>query len=339
MRGWFALLLLVVLPAAGSAAKAGRVVDDLAYTVPGLLVDVENGRRLNLYCTGTGTPTVVFESGLGDSTRAWGLVQPEISKHTRACSYDRAGLGFSDPANAPGTSANAVADLAKLLRSANIAPPYVLVGHSYGGMNVKLFAATYPSSVAGLVLVDPSHEDMGRGLFALDPENQAQNRQFLDSLKRCLAADGHQFASDPELNALCVGGPNPRFNEKINAADRALAVQAPRVAAWISEMTNIWKESADQVRKASRPLGSIPLIVLTKVPSPRLQHETAELRERKNLLLSQQRDQTAALSSRGRRVLVKDSGHNIQLDQPSAVIEAILEVHRAGVRKPLPEVP
>jgi pimeloyl-ACP methyl ester carboxylesterase len=325
---WLAPLFLLLLPIAGNASKDERIVDDVAYTVPSHLVDVEPGRRLNLNCTGTGTPVVVFESGLGDGRYSWGLVQPEISRHTRACSYDRAGLGFSDPANRPGTSANAVADLAALLRSANIAPPYVLVGHSYGGMNAKLFATTYPSSVAGLVLVDPSHEDQARGLFGLDPQSRAKNRQYLDDLRRCLAADGAPWVSDPELNALCVDRAGPRYSEEINSADRSRAVQASRVSAWISEVTNIWTASADQVRKANRPLGSIPLIVLTIEPSRPVQDETAELRERKNLLLSQLRDQAAAMSSRGRRVLVGNSGHYIQLDQPSAVIEAILDVLR-----------
>jgi pimeloyl-ACP methyl ester carboxylesterase len=322
-------ILFALLPAIGFASKDERVVDDPAYVAPSLLVDVGNGRRLNLHCTGAGAPVVIFESGLGDGTSSWGLVQPEIAKHTRACSYDRAGLGFSDPADRPGTSSNAAADLMRLLQAAKVPAPHLLVGHSYGGMNVKLFATTYPSSVSGLVLVDPSHEDQATGLFALDPDSRAKNRQYLADLERCLAADARTFAADAELKALCVDQPGPRYSEAINAVERSRAMQASRVAAWVSEMTNIWTHSADQVRKASRPLSDVPLIVLTKEPSRPAPNETAELRERKNLLLSRLHDQAAALSSRGRRVEVEGAGHYIQLDQPSAVIEAILEVLRA----------
>ena len=275
---------------------------------------------------------MVFDAGLGDSTKSWALVQPEISRHTRACSYDRAGLGFSDPAKVPGTSANAASDLMRLLRSADIAPPYLLVGHSYGGMNVKLFAATHPSIVAGLVLVDPSHEDLAGALFALDPDSRAQNRKYLDGLKRCLVADAGQLDSDPELSALCVDQAGPRYSERISSADRTHAAKPSQVAAWISEMTNVWTDSADQVRKARRSLGNMPLIVLTREPSRPAPDETVELRDRKNQLIARHHDQAAALSSRGRRIVVEDSGHYIQLDQPAAVIEAILEVLRASAR-------
>jgi pimeloyl-ACP methyl ester carboxylesterase len=317
---------LSMIPAAVDAAKDERIVDDLAYAAPNTLVVVDEARRLNLYCTGSGTPTVVFESGLGDSTKAWGLVQPEISRRTRACSYDRAGLGFSDPSRAPGTSANAVRDLTRLLEAANVAPPYVLVGHSYGGMIAKLFATTNPSKVAGLVLVDPSHEDVGQAIFALDPASRAKNTQYLADLKRCLVADAARFTSDPELQAMCVDQPDPRYSARLNAVARSLAMRPAQVAAWISEMTNVWTESADQVRRERRFLGEMPLIVLTKEPAQPSPDETVELRQRKNAALARQHRQTAGLSSRGQWNVVPDSGHNIQLDQPAAVIEAILQV-------------
>jgi pimeloyl-ACP methyl ester carboxylesterase len=139
--------------------KITAVIDDPAYTHPQRLVELEPGRRLNLYCTGKGSPTVIFDSGGGDETIAWATVQPVIAGHTQACSYDRAGLGFSDPGKRTSDSANIVDDLHRLLTAAAIKPPYVLVGASYGGLNVRLYADTYPTDVAGMVLVDSTSED------------------------------------------------------------------------------------------------------------------------------------------------------------------------------------
>src|SRR5580692_6204902 len=138
-------LILSSLGQVCAAEKTATIIDNVAYTQARRLVPIEPDRRLNIYCTGHGTPTVIFDSGLGDSTKAWGLVQPAVSAVTRACSYDRAGLGFSDPSLWPRTSANIVNDLHRLLRAAKIKPPYILVGHSSGGMNVKLYAETYLS--------------------------------------------------------------------------------------------------------------------------------------------------------------------------------------------------
>jgi pimeloyl-ACP methyl ester carboxylesterase len=127
---WHWLSYLVAFPILANAVeKNTAIIDDVVYTRPQQLVTIESNRRLNVYCTGAGSPTVIFDSGLGDGTRTWGLIQPAIAEHTRACSYDRAGLGFSDSPTRPGTSTNAVDDLHRLLHAAHVAPPYVLVGH------------------------------------------------------------------------------------------------------------------------------------------------------------------------------------------------------------------
>lgn len=114
------------------------------------------GRSLYLECSGTGTPTVVMDAGLGNTHTTWAKVAPAVSKLTRTCTYDRANRGTSDDAAKPRTSADVIADLHALLGAASLEPPYVLVGHSYGGDNLRLFAATYPAETAGMVLVDPT---------------------------------------------------------------------------------------------------------------------------------------------------------------------------------------
>ena len=118
------------------------------------------GRSLNLYCSGTGSPTVLFESNGGMPGYRWVRLQRAVANFTRACWYDRAGLGWSDAGPFPNHSDSIAHDLHDLLTAANIAPPYILVGHALGGFHVRTFRSFYPNEVAGLVLVDPMNEDM-----------------------------------------------------------------------------------------------------------------------------------------------------------------------------------
>jgi pimeloyl-ACP methyl ester carboxylesterase len=179
-------------PVAGTAVK---VIDDPVYASPQRLVEIEPNRRLNLHCTGSGSPTVVFDSSQTAETSEWSLVQHVVSRKTRACSYDRAGVGFSDAGNRPASSANIADDLRRLLVAASIGPPYVLVGHSYGGMNIKMYAYLYPSEVAGMVFVDPSHEDQRaryRGLNPKQPTEAEYDKLRLEPVlalrRECIAA-------------------------------------------------------------------------------------------------------------------------------------------------------
>jgi pimeloyl-ACP methyl ester carboxylesterase len=151
--------LLVVLLAAGFGyqAIAGNVDPD-RYPAPGRMIDI-GGRRLHLLCTGQGSPTVVLESGLGDGLGTWRDVQPGVARTTRVCSYDRAGYGWSDPGPRPRTVRLVASDLGALLRASGEPPPYVLVGHSLGGLFVRRYAAGAAGAVAGIVLVDSSHEE------------------------------------------------------------------------------------------------------------------------------------------------------------------------------------
>ena len=326
-RHW--LYCVAALPClVGAAEKSTAVVDDVAYTKPQTLVAVESGRRLNIYCTGVGSPTVVFESGLGDATAAWGLIQPAIALHTRACSYDRAGLGFSDPPTRPSTAANMVDDLHRLLHAAHIRPPYILVGHSLGGMTTKLYAETYLSDVAGLVFVDASHEDLGKGAWDIDPESRKTYAPYIKLLQGCLEAKPEDFATGSDGVKNCGPFPSPRYSDAINAVELERGKLHGRLEARLSEQENVWFTSADQVRAAYRPLGALPIIVLTHAASPRGPAETQEQRDAKNQLWIDLHNQIAGMSTRGKRLTVDHSGHYIQLDQPQVVIDSVLEVLR-----------
>jgi pimeloyl-ACP methyl ester carboxylesterase len=141
-----AIIAFVVCAAPASAAAASRGVDI-------------GGYKLNLRCHGEGAPVVVLDAGAGDTLETWDWVAPDVRRFTRVCAYDRAGLGRSDPGPLPRTSATLVDELHLLLSRAHVSPPYVLVGHSFGGLNVRLFASRHPDEVAGLVLVDGTPED------------------------------------------------------------------------------------------------------------------------------------------------------------------------------------
>ena len=147
----FAILALASL--GGGYQTVGEALDARAYTMPGQLVDVGD-HKLHVHCTGTGSPTVVLESGAGDFAATLGWIAPVVAKDTRVCVYDRAGRGWSEPADSPQDATQIAADLRTVLRRTDVPGPYVLAGHSFGGLYVLTYAANYPDDVAGMVLVD-----------------------------------------------------------------------------------------------------------------------------------------------------------------------------------------
>jgi pimeloyl-ACP methyl ester carboxylesterase len=162
-----------------------------------------SGRRLSLSLSGKGSPTVILEAGLGDHSQIWEKVQPAVSEFTRVCSYDRAGQGRSDPAPTPRTCQDMTDDLRRMLTRARIIPPYVLVGHSFGGMIARLYASLHPQEIAGMVLVDAVHEDRDLNFEAvLTKELIQRNRVYLQH---------------PERNSECV--------DKLASADQLRAVR------------------------------------------------------------------------------------------------------------------
>lgn len=322
-------LLIFTAPHA-YAARSTASVTDPAYASAQRLVNVDHGRRLNIYCIGKGSPTVIFDAGLGNWSQIWGLVQPVIAKRTRACAYDRAGLGFSDAATREGSSANIVDDLHRLLRAAQIEPPYVLVGHSYGGMSMRLYADVYRDDVVGMVLVDPSAVDLAppRSTWAPDVAARAaaERATVEQHTKTCLAAAETGFVPGTAAYKECVSeGLNPRYSAAINAVYGRLQKQTSFLKARWSEEVAFDGASAEQVRAAQRSYGAMPLIVLTQSDATKDPANAHYLQAHKTL---------AALSSRGVQRVVPDSSHDIFFDQPQAVIDAIEEVLDAIGKSP-----
>jgi pimeloyl-ACP methyl ester carboxylesterase len=324
---FFALLLLGTSVQALGPKTSGVIVTDLSYVTPARVVDIGEGRKMNILCVGEGAPTVVFEAGLADQVSTWATVQPNIAHRTRTCSYDRAGFGFSDPVDRPVTSANVVDDLHRLLTAASIRPPYVLVGHSLGGLYVRLYAANHRSDVVGMILVDPTSEDQGRRYFALDPSMKIANERYVESRRQeCIPMAARGFDKASEAYERCIGGPDPRFSTAFNDALAASRSNEAYFRAEWSEWVNTFTTSSDQVRTARRNFGDMPLIVLTRAPYQKQSNESQEMRDAKNRLWMELHDDLARLSTRGVNRVVPNAGHNIQLDQPAAVVDAIFEV-------------
>lgn len=169
---WLVLGILGLAVLGAIYQLVGTALDQRAYSPPGQMIDV-GGYRLHLYCMGEnheGSPTVIMETGLGSTSSAWATVQPEVAKATRVCSYDRAGMGWSDSSPEARDAQHIAQELHTLLHNANIPGPYVLVGWSYGGLYAHEYAGQYSSEVVGLVLLDSSHPDQ----WTSTPEGQAQ---------------------------------------------------------------------------------------------------------------------------------------------------------------------
>ena len=304
------------------------------YSPPGKLVDV-GGFHLHLNCTGKSGPAVVLIAGAGDFSFDWGLVQPDVSRFTRVCSYDRAGLAWSEPGPTPRTMRQEVFELHTLLEVARVKAPYVLVGHSIGGLIARSYAEQYAGEVAGMVLVDSTHEDttlLYQGKLVRVREGArgvavpAVQTMRSSPPKPPAAEDIGQF----EFNQKMFGAPKtePPF-DKLPASIQAMRLwflaQPPRAAAgpdfWAEELQAMYIARA----KTPYQLGDKPLVVMLAKPGsgsppPDI---SAEEWKRINEEKRQQKIGLANLSRNSKLIVAEGSGHHIQLDQPHAVTDAV----------------
>jgi pimeloyl-ACP methyl ester carboxylesterase len=291
----------------------------------GRLVDI-GGCRLHLACQGEGSPTVVMEAAIGETGLLWSLVQPAVAQRSRACVYDRAGLGWSDPSPRPRTAAVMVEELRNLLTNAGVPGPYVLVGHSFGGLLVRLYAARHPQEVAGLVLVDAAHEDQYRRapseIRELLAQVEEQTRQQLEGLKALIESgslDAGMLPVPPGLPAAAA------------ETFRALVAASPKhVETLLAEQQAVGAIHAELTAARITSLGDLPMVVLSHGQPMAMPGMTEEVNQANERLWQQLQAELAALSSRGRLVVAEGSGHYVQLERPELVIEAINEVVAAA---------
>jgi pimeloyl-ACP methyl ester carboxylesterase len=302
------LILVILLAAAGFLYEnISEARDRRFHPMPGQLVDV-GGYKLHINCTGQGSPVVILDSGLGDGFVSWMKVQPQIAKFTRVCSYDRAGLGYSDSSPRPRTSKVMAEELHTLLRNAGISPTYVLVGHSMGGFNVRLFTSLDRGEVAGMVLVDSSH-----------PEQDKRFPQALNDMDKT-------WVREQEFLTFSMPFGIPRLLGFCGDAAEVRAADC-NFHSYREGLTVLKTFSASAAEAATMgSLGDLPLAILshdTSVPVPDL---PADLVKPFNDAFEQMQEELTQLSSRGTRTIAKNSSHYIQLDRPDAVVEAIRSV-------------
>jgi pimeloyl-ACP methyl ester carboxylesterase len=340
-------VLISMLMSGQSRTTGGSTPADIVYGKPGQLVAVD-GSRLNLYCMGSGSPAVVFDSGWEDWAPSWSIVQPQISRWTRACSYDRAGAGFSDPGAMPRTSVRIAQELHSALHHAGITGPYILVGHAFGGDNVRTFADLFMSEVAGMVLVDADATDLEPK--AMQDDDRKGRGAIIAQLRSCRDAVAERKPL-PKLSSrpgtpqrTCAqqffrGIPDAAWSPELNA--RLLELANTKVAmydAYISEMEEMERDE-DYLEQHRRTFGSRPIRVLTSGNHGVGHLETKPADTPEHLKYEQATTQAQTrwleLSSNAKQTFAHHSSEYIQFDEPQTVIHAVREVYQHG-RTPFP---
>lgn len=316
------ILLLTIAGAIGLLAAGKLVQARLASQTPppGRLIDV-GGYRLHLDCRGTvtfGQPTIVLEAGLGESSLTWAGLMPLLSERHRVCAYDRAGYGWSESRPEAPTAAATAADLYALLQRSGEPGPFVMIGHSLGALYVRFFTHQYPEAVAGLVLIDPAHEEMTTRLpVEWQQQLDSANQERVSALRIPIALVDLGIAAILPAVAPPV---DPRLPAAAQANLRALHSMSSRVlhalGAEISASDAILAEA-----RAARlgDLGARPLVVI----SAGHDDQTTPSGPYPAVLSFDPHQEITALSSRGLRIKLGESGHYVHYDQPLQVVDAI----------------
>jgi len=303
-----------LLAIVGAIYQSVESSNDLRTHSPqGRLVDV-NGYKMHLYCVGEGNPAVILESGLNNSWIYWYKVQPDVAKFTRVCSYDRAGVGWSDAQPEPPNSRNIALHLHKLLSSAGVMPPYVLVAHSLGGIHVRVYQSMYPSEVVGMVLVDSSHPDQKKRF-----PSKLMKWIALERLEYKLAKLAMPLGILRFFGFLCGDGP-----AEIRDMLRTVECQTRWAETQVAEYDAFYGGANEGSLSGS--LGSMPLVVLSHDPDKGLDLPDiigADLAKQTEIAWGEMQEELSHLSTKGNRVVAKGAGHGIQLDRPDLVIDAV----------------
>jgi len=327
------IILIALIWAFGSRARARFVA---IYPPPGQMVDV-GGYRLHIDCQGDSAmdPAVVMDAGQGEFSLTWALVQPEVARFARVCAFDRAGLGWSETSPKARSASNIVDEFHTLLTQAGMRPPYVLVGHSAGGLYGQLYAQAYPRDVAGMVLVDSAHADL----------DVRMPQSLMKLNKRVYGAVGCAFRFLEVLSSIGFLALVPNLVGRLWFSPIPGSVRDAQIGVLCSgkgrfetlrqEMATVWSNLAEARAAEISTIGETPLVVLSRdeVDVPQGPGISAEDLERFETANDEMQDELAALSPLGRRIIAKGSGHYIQVSQPELVIDAIRDVVGA-VRDP-----
>ena len=320
-----------------TASKPASPSDEI-YTRPGLLAPAGDGARLNFYCTGSGSPTVVFEGGFSDWAPAFATIQPRIASFTRACSYDRAGAGFSEPGPMPRTTERIARELHEALHAAGIEGPYILVGHAFGGDHVRAFADLFLEDVAGLILLEADASDVASAELRRQDDESGQG--YIPILQAC--RDGIAAGKDLPLPSrpdrpprTCSqlffrGLPERMWSDALNA--KLLEIARTKTAMWDADISEMRETPADEVWliEHRRSLGDRPVRVITTG-----NHAIGDLTRRRPTSiehLKYEYDVAVAqsrwldLSTDARQIFTTNSSEYVQFDEPEVIEGAVRDV-------------
>ena len=312
------LLLLII----GYSYQAKATKTDLnKYPTPGKLYQVD-GRNYHLNCMGAGTPVVILEAGLGESSLSWLNIQPELAKTTKVCSYDRAGFGWSEGHNQQMSSVKVANTLHKLLEVADVSAPYVMVGHSRGGIFVRSFYHQFPNTVEGMVLIDSIHENSP--LLSLP---YVGNYYRFQKVQMQLAKALAPFGVVRLAGLADAARQNPPLAPEIILAKTAVQNRTDSARAFANEIFIMQEEGLSPTTPNPQPLGNLPLIVLSAADSINVakEHDDNNQIELTKINFENQKA-LANLSTSSEWIQVKNSGHYIMWDQPEIVLTSILKV-------------
>ena len=306
-RRWMLSIVLIAVAGGFAYEQISAARDRRELTQIGQSIDIGD-RSLNIFCSGTGTPAVVFESGAGLPGYSWVFIQREIAKVKRSCWYDRAGSGWSDSRPDPNWSDLAAEDLHKLLDRADVRPPYVLVGHSLGGLTARVYQAMYPDDVAGMVMLDPADEATSSGGGSIASRLPAPVSWALVYVARALAHVGVVRLFAVSGGTAPAGVTQPEWN-----TIACLRNQPKVFLASIRGGPNVEQVNVERIRAVlNGKIGDIPLKVLQPV-------RAAALRKQRLAAMARR-------SSGGEHILVPNTGHMIHWDAPDVVIKHVRDV-------------
>lgn len=306
-------IILIIFSGQISSVRAATDEAEILWSPPGKLINVGT-HRLHIFCLGERNhkPVAIIDSGLGSFSLEWLKLQQDLSDEYQICSYDRAGYGWSDPGPFPRTTSNIVSELKTLLQNAHIPPPYLLLGHSFGGYNMMYFTKAYPKDVAGLILIDSSHPDQAAWFPSVFPE-MAYSRGRA------------RYVSFPKL-------PENYPHEKKRLGYHLMSSRKATNALRFESMN--FEISARQVAQMGS-LPGIPLIVLSR--GERAWPDTPEGEKLETIWTRLQND-LARMSEKSKHISADFSGHYIHLDQPLLVEDAIRSIENGGpcVKREIP---
>lgn len=315
LYGGVGCLLLLITPGALNLL-IGRI-ERARYPVPGSFFEIE-GRHMHIYCVGKGSPTVVFEAELGDDWLSWQKVQPDIAATTRACSYDRAGLGWSEAQSGPRDAIHVANQLHLLLQKAGETGPFILVGASAGGLYARVFTAAFPSDVAGIVFVDSATpEQLKVRQDGNDSIAKRQARHRRARWRLFLEASGWQ-----RLMGKCRASIDRNLEQYAGLA-AAENCRPAYATSWLGELDDIWLSASEADQAAC--CGNLPLVIVSRDPSPG-EGRFSEQEIKRMPVWNSLQEHLKVLSTRSRRIIAHNSGHDIMIDRPDVVLGAIREV-------------